>query len=53
VLVDFPTPPSFDQYVGLKLFLEDLLQRSVDVVTRRGLREQLRPRIEAEALRVP
>jgi predicted nucleotidyltransferase len=29
VLVDFGAPPTFDQYMGLKIFLEDLLQCSV------------------------
>jgi predicted nucleotidyltransferase len=53
ILADFPGPPSFDQYVGLKLFLEDLLRREVDLVTRRGLREQIRPRVEREAVSVP
>jgi predicted nucleotidyltransferase len=53
VLADFPAPPSFDQYVGLKLYLEDLLHSEVDLVTRRGLREQIRPRVEREAVSVP
>jgi hypothetical protein len=53
ILVDFPGPPTFDQYMGLKIELEDLLGRRVDLVTRRGLRERIRPFIEKEAIRVP
>jgi hypothetical protein len=53
ILVDFPVPPTFDQYMGLKIELEDLLGRRVDLVTRRGLQERIRPFIEKEAIRVP
>ena len=52
VLVDFGAPPTFDQYMGLKIFLEDLFQRRVDVVTRRALKERVRPFVEKEAVRV-
>jgi predicted nucleotidyltransferase len=41
----------FDQ-VGLKLYLEDLLGRDVDLLTRDGLHRTLRPKIEAEAMQV-
>jgi predicted nucleotidyltransferase len=50
LLVEFPTSPSFEQYMDLKLALEDLLSVSVDLVTRRGLRSELRERIEQEAI---
>ena len=50
LLVDFPTSPSFEQYMDLKLALEDLLSARVDLVTRRGLRPELRQRIEQEAI---
>jgi predicted nucleotidyltransferase len=53
ILVDFPNPPTFDQYMGLKLELEDLLGKRVDLVTRRGLRERIRTFIEREAISVP
>ena len=52
VLVDFPGPPSFDQYMGLKFRLEDLLGVNVDLVTRASLRPGVRPQVEAEAVRV-
>ena len=50
LLVDFPASPSFEQYMDLKLALEDLLSVPVDLVTRRGLRAELRQRIEEEAI---
>ena len=53
VLVEFERPATFDQYMNLKFYLEDLLGCSVDLVTRKGLRAQLRPYVEKEALYVP
>ena len=50
LLVDFPRSPSFEQFMDLKLALEDLLHVRVDLVTRRGLRPELRERIEQEAV---
>jgi predicted nucleotidyltransferase len=50
LLVDFPDSPSFEQFMDLKLALEDLLNVRVDLVTRKGLRAELRDRIEHEAL---
>jgi uncharacterized protein len=50
LLVEFPASPSFEQYMDLKLALEDLLSVPVDLVTRRGLRAGLRKHIEVEAI---
>jgi hypothetical protein len=52
ILVAFKGPATFDQYMDLKLLLEDTLGRRVDLVTERGLREALRPTIERELRRV-
>lgn len=52
LLVAFEGLPTFDRYMGLKLFLEDLLGRRVDLVTEDALRPELRPAIEREAIRV-
>lgn len=52
VLVEFDTPPGFDRYFDLKFFLEELIGRPVDLVTRGGLRNELRARVEAEAINV-
>ncbi|MEW5944832.1 MAG: nucleotidyltransferase family protein [bacterium] len=53
VLVDFPEPPTFDQYMELKFFLEDVLHRGFDLVTRRGLRERFRTQVQKDAISVP
>jgi predicted nucleotidyltransferase len=52
LLVTFEGPATFDQYIDLKLFLEELIGRRVDLVTEGGLREALRPAIERELRRV-
>ena len=52
LLVDFETAPTFDGYFDLKFFLEDLIGRRVDLVTRGGLRSELRERVEREAVSV-
>lgn len=52
LLVDFDGRPTFAKFMDLKALLEDALGVRVDLVTRPALREQLRPRIEAEARRV-
>ncbi len=52
LLVEFDGKATFDGYINLKLYLEDLLKRRVDLVTRRALKPRLRSRIEEEALYV-
>jgi predicted nucleotidyltransferase len=52
VLVEFKHEPTFDSYMGLKFYLEDLFGRRVDVVTPDGLRSRMRTLVEREALRV-
>ncbi len=52
VLVDFEAVPSFEQYMGLRAFLEDLLGSSIDLADRAALRARIRPRIEEEAIAV-
>ncbi len=52
ILVEFESPATFDRYMELKLFLEDLLGRRVDLVTRKGVRPELVPYVEQEARRV-
>ena len=51
-LVQFDCPATFDGYMGLKFFLEELLGRRVDLVTRQALKPRLRPHVEHEALYV-
>lgn len=52
VLVRFDGPPSSNQYFGLQFYLEDLLGRTVDVVSETALRERLRPYVERDAITV-
>ena len=52
ILVEFQGPATFDGYMKLKTFLEDVLNRRVDLLTRRGLRPELAPAIEREAVYV-
>jgi predicted nucleotidyltransferase len=50
VLVHFRAPATFSQYMGLKFYLEELLGRSVDLVSAKGLRKEFKPHIERESL---
>ena len=52
LLVEFEGKATFNKYMDLKFFLEDLLQRQVDLVTRKALKPRLRPYVEKEALYV-
>ena len=52
LLVRFDGQASFDRYMDLKLFLEDLLGRRVDLVTEQALREEVRTHVKQDLLRV-
>ena len=52
ILVEFSGKATFDRYMELKFFLEDLLGVSVDLVTEKALRPEMRPMVEREAIRV-
>lgn len=52
VLVGFEGPATFDRFMELKLWLEDLLGRRVDLVTEKALKPRLRARVEREAVDV-
>lgn len=52
VLVEFIQPETFATYMDLKLFLEDLFGRRVDLVTVGGLRDRVRPYVERDLIRV-
>ncbi|MDX2032334.1 MAG: nucleotidyltransferase family protein [Blastocatellia bacterium] len=52
LLVEFDGPATFDGYMDLKFFLEDLLKMPVDLVTQKGLRREIRPIVEKEAIHV-
>ncbi len=52
VLVAFDGAATSGRYFGVLFFLEDLLGCSVDLVTEKALRQELRPFIEPELLHV-
>jgi uncharacterized protein len=52
ILVSFLQPPTFDQYIDTKFFLEDLLGCKVDLVMQEGLKPLVRTEIEKEAVYV-
>ena len=52
LLVEFDGPTTFDRFMNLKFFLEDLLQRRVDLVTSKALRPQIKSRIEGDLIDV-
>ncbi len=52
VLVAFDGPATSQRYFGVQFYLEDLLGRPVDLVTQKGLRAELRPYVEREAVSV-
>ena len=41
---------SFDAYMGLLFFLEDLFKRGIDLVTKDAIKPKLRPYIENEVI---
>lgn len=52
LLVRFDVPATSKGYFGTQFYLEDLLGRSVDLVTQKALRVELRPYVEREAVHV-
>ncbi len=52
ILVAFDGPATSKKYFGVQFYLEDLLGVSVDLVTEKALRPELRPYIESEAIYV-
>ena len=52
VLVEFEGPATFDGYVGLADYLEQLLGRRVDLVTEKGLKPRARRYVEKDLIRV-
>ena len=52
ILVGFDGVATSQRYFGVQFYLEDLLGCSVDLVTEKALRAELRPHIEREAIDV-
>ena len=53
ILVEFRGPATFDRYIDLKIFLEELLGCPVDLVTRKAIKPRMRTYVEEEAIYVP
>ena len=51
ILVDFQGPATFDRYMELKFYLEELFQRKVDLITQEGLRAEIRGYVEEDMIR--
>lgn len=52
ILVAFVHNATFDKYMKLLFFLEDLMDRPVDLVTEQAVRPQLKQSIERDAIYV-
>lgn len=50
VLVKFKVPATFDLYMDLLFYLEDLLGRKVDLVTEDALRSELKQFVEKDLI---
>ena len=49
ILVEFKGHATFNAYMDLKFFLEDLLKRPVDLVTRKSIRPRIKAQVDSEA----
>ncbi len=52
ILVGFKGPATFDGYMDLMFYLEELLGNKVDLITEKGLRKEVRPNVEKDAIHV-
>lgn len=50
IVVDFKGPATSRQYFGVQFYLEDRLGLPVDLVTRKSIREELKPFIERDSI---
>ena len=53
ILVTFEGPATFQGYMGLKLDLEDLLGRRVDLLTSKSVSPEMKANIDTEAILAP
>jgi len=52
ILVEFDCPATFDLFMDLKFFLEDIIERRVDLVTTKALKPRIKPYIYKDAVYV-
>ena len=52
LLVQFDGPTTSKRFFGTQFYIEDLLGRRVDLITKKALRAELRPYVEREIVNV-
>jgi len=52
ILVSIKSPVTFDAYMDIKFYLEDLLGTPVDLIIDEALRPQVRPYVQMDAIYV-
>jgi len=52
LLVDFEAPATFDAYMAVKTYIEDILDCRVDLVMRKAVTPRMRRNIERDVVRV-
>ena len=52
ILVSIKSPVTFDAYMDIKFYLEDLLGNPVDLIIDEALRPQVRPYVQMDAIYV-
>ena len=52
ILVSFDGPTHWRRFFGAQFYLEDLLERQVDLATDKNLRPETRPYVDKEAINV-
>ncbi len=53
LLVEFQGDLTFDKYMDLKFFLEDLFDKKIDLVIRDDIKPQIREKVLGETIYVP
>ena len=52
LIVKFDGPTTSKRFFGVQFYLEDVLGRTVDLMTEKGLHEGMHPYVEQESIRV-
>lgn len=52
IMVEFQGPSTFDDFMDLKFFLEDLFSCKIDLVTKAGIRPEICESVEKDLVRV-
>lgn len=52
ILVSFNRKPTYDDYIDLKLYLEDIFETKVDLITEASLDGRIRTYVEEDLIRI-